>query len=95
MDDLEKIHAQIAKLQQEADVLTSKQKTSVIEDIKSKIRAYGITSKDLGLNSGSKAHSSVPPKYKQGAATWSGRGRQPRWVVEHLEKGGSLDELLV
>ena len=27
--------------------------------------------------------------------TWSGRGRRPRWVGEHLEAGKSLDDLAV
>lgn len=27
--------------------------------------------------------------------TWTGRGRQPRWVVSHLENGGSIDQLSV
>lgn len=26
--------------------------------------------------------------------TWSGRGRRPRWVIEQLEAGRSLDDLL-
>lgn len=25
--------------------------------------------------------------------TWSGRGRRPRWVSEHLDGGGSLEDL--
>ena len=31
------------------------------------------------------------PKY--GTVTWSGRGRKPRWLLEYLESGGSLDEV--
>lgn len=27
--------------------------------------------------------------------TWSGRGRRPRWVLEQLESGKSLSDLLV
>lgn len=26
---------------------------------------------------------------------WTGRGRQPRWVAEHLEAGGTLNDLAV
>jgi len=29
------------------------------------------------------------------AETWSGRGRQPAWVAEALEKGATLEELEV
>lgn len=27
--------------------------------------------------------------------TWSGRGRKPRWVQEHLDSGRSLDDLAI
>ncbi|QNM97128.1 H-NS histone family protein [Chitinimonas koreensis] len=27
--------------------------------------------------------------------TWSGRGRKPQWVVDHLAKGGSIEDLRV
>lgn len=27
--------------------------------------------------------------------TWSGRGRKPRWVQEHLDNGGALDDLTI
>ncbi len=27
--------------------------------------------------------------------TWTGRGRKPQWVNDHLGKGGSLDDLRV
>jgi len=37
------------------------------------------------------------PRYRNpadGSQTWSGRGRQPKWVVEALAGGKTLDELL-
>ena len=40
----------------------------------------------------------VSPKYKNpanGSETWTGRGRQPRWVVDALAGGKSLDDLLI
>lgn len=39
-----------------------------------------------------------PPKYRHPEnpeQTWTGRGRQPGWIKEHLEAGQSLDELLI
>ena len=37
----------------------------------------------------------LPPKYQNsdGSKTWSGKGRKPGWVVEHLEAGGALEAL--
>lgn len=28
-----------------------------------------------------------------GTVTWSGRGRKPKWLVEYLANGGSLEEI--
>ena len=27
--------------------------------------------------------------------TWTGRGRKPKWVAQHLKKSGKLEELLI
>jgi DNA-binding protein H-NS len=40
----------------------------------------------------------VHPKYsnpERPAETWSGRGRQPRWVELQLRSGTSIDDLLI
>lgn len=38
------------------------------------------------------------PRYRNpadGAQTWTGRGRQPRWVAEALASGRSLDDFKI
>lgn len=38
------------------------------------------------------------PKYRNSvdsALTWSGKGRKPGWVQEHLDKGGDLESLQI
>ncbi len=38
----------------------------------------------------------VAPKYRDDAGnTWTGRGKQPKWVVAALSMGRSLDSLLI
>ncbi len=39
----------------------------------------------------------VPPKYRDpvSGATWTGRGRAPRWVVEAEAQGKSREEFLI
>ena len=40
----------------------------------------------------------VAPKDRNPAnpiQTWAGRGKKPGWVQEHLQKGGSLEELAI
>lgn len=47
-----------------------------------------------------KGHSTgkVPPKYRNPANdkdTWTGRGRQPRWVAAEIANGRKLEDLLI
>jgi len=45
-----------------------------------------------------KPRGKVAPKYKNpanGSETWTGRGRQPRWVADALTDGKSLEDLLI
>ncbi len=40
--------------------------------------------------------SKVPPRYRdQDGNTWTGRGKQPKWVVAALAAGHSLDSLII
>ena len=45
-----------------------------------------------------KAKKTVAPKYRNPAdatQTWTGRGRKPKWVVEGLATGDTLDDFLI
>lgn len=99
MDELERVQAQIAELARKAEELLQQKKPSVIEDIKVKIKAYGITAKDLGFLEkkpvSSMAGTTVPPKYRLGDLTWTGRGRQPQFIEEYIAQGGTLEDLLI
>jgi DNA-binding protein H-NS len=37
----------------------------------------------------------VPVKYRAGVATWTGRGKKPKWVVDALAGGYSLESFRV
>lgn len=98
MDELEQLHAQIAEMQAKAESLVAKKKSSVILDIKAKMRAYGITAKDLGYvdKAGhSSAGTTVAPKYRLGDTSWTGRGRKPKPIEDYVTSGGLLDDLLI
>ncbi|WP_310492686.1 H-NS histone family protein [Dechloromonas sp.] len=52
----------------------------------------------LGEAPAKKERVPVAVKYKHPidtALAWTGRGRQPKWVVSFLANGGALDQLLV
>lgn len=100
MDDLEKVQAQIADLKKAAEELIIKKKPGVIAEMLSKITTYGITPEELGfgkkaspLSKNPLAGIPVPIKYKLDKDTWTGRGRQPQWVVDYIAKGGKLEDL--
>ncbi len=63
-------------------------------------RELGFNLSDLtGTGRGRRGASGAerPPKYinpQDATQTWSGRGRRPGWVVEHLEAGRNLEDLL-
>lgn len=105
MDDLEKLHAQIADLQSKAKTLAEKRRAPIIEEIKGKIALYSITSEELGFitenaltekpEKAAKVKKPVKIKYKKGTDTWTGRGIQPKFIKEHLKNGGKIEELLV
>ena len=95
MPSLEELQNQIAQLQRQAEQLITQQKAEVIEDIKAKIKTYGITAKELGLGDKTTTHTGivVPIKYRLNEHTWTGRGRQPKWVEDYLAAGGNLEDV--
>jgi DNA-binding protein H-NS len=62
----------------------------------------GISVADLLAKTTSKAKNNngqkVKPKYQNpanGAQTWTGRGRQPRWIAEGAANGKALDDFRI
>lgn len=95
---LEDLQKQIVELQKQRDSLLSTERAAAIKDIIQKIELFGLTAKDLNLVPERKSrstHAKVAVKYKSGDHSWTGRGKQPKWVVEHITKGGKLEDLLV
>jgi DNA-binding protein H-NS len=53
---------------------------------------------NLGRGRGAAKGSKVAVKYanpQNKAETWTGRGRQPRWLAAKLAKGGKLDDFKI
>jgi len=84
----EELQAKIADLQAQAEQVKAEEKAQSIAMARTMISAYGITAKDLGLDkapkikSGPKPGQKLTPKYRDplSGATWSGRGKTPRWI---------------
>lgn len=101
-EDLDQINQQLAALISKKNELLSARRQTVVNTIKKQIAEYELTARELGLGNGDRASRFKPsnvPKYAnpaQPSQTWAGgRGAKPIWVREHLEKGGTLEELLI
>jgi DNA-binding protein H-NS len=84
----EEIQAKIEELKAQAEIVKREEKQQAIDMARVMIQSYGITAKDLGLDkapkvkTGPKPGQKLAPKYRdpQSGATWSGRGKTPRWI---------------
>lgn len=99
------LRAKGEKLLAEAEELRVKELNDVIQDIKEKVKAYGLSAQDLGFSGGAttrrkRSAGSAPKaaaKYRgPNGETWSGgRGRKPRWVTEALAAGKKLEQFAI
>lgn len=104
-----KIQKEITRLQKQAQVLQNKQRTPVIASIIRSMREYDISPEEItaaytkkkgrpaSSGASSPARRPVPPKYKDPStgATWTGRGKAPRWISDAEAAGKSRDQYLI
>ena len=77
--------AQRAALDEQIEALRSVERGDVIDWIFEQMALFQIKPEDLSLRHGPKKHSGpVAAKYRdpQSGATWTGRGRAPRWLAD-------------
>jgi DNA-binding protein H-NS len=95
--DLEKMHTnELWKLHEDVNtILASKmeaQKLALEKRLEELGVRFGGTPKDIPQP---RPYPKVLPKFRNPelpSETWSGRGRQPHWVIEILAAGASLDD---
>lgn len=97
---------QLKRLQEEAEALIASKKDQAVEDAYNQILAIaenvGLSIEQILEFGASKrkknVRKSVEPRYRNKAnanETWTGRGKQPRWLVAELEKGAKLEDFLI
>ena len=95
--------AELNKLISDAQTALAK-KQEVAEKVRKLAKDNGLEISDLlaadkpNKTKAKKSRGKVAPKYKNPAnvsETWTGRGRQPRWVADALTGGKSLEDLLI
>jgi DNA-binding protein H-NS len=99
LNDLKRLQAEVEKeikdRQQQELKKARDQILAIAQDVGVSIEdLIGSTSGKPGGNAGTKAQ----PKYQNPAdksQNWSGRGRQPRWIVDALNNGKTLEDLKI
>lgn len=102
MSNYMELRAKAEAMLAEAEVLRKQELTDVVQEIKAKMKEYGITVEDLGSTAASvrksaKSKSVAPAKYKgpNGELWAGGLGRKPEWVRAILAQGGTMDAYLI
>ena len=71
---------------------------SALAEARAAAEKHGFKLEDILQGGSASAKQVNPPKYRHPEdpnKTWTGRGRKPAWVSEHLDAGKSLDDLLI
>ncbi|SIS50107.1 H-NS histone family protein [Paracoccus saliphilus] len=86
-----------AKLERAINSYEDRKRREALTAVENAAREHGFNLAEL-TGSKPKRAGTVAPKYvnpDDPTLTWTGRGRKPRWVLEALENGKSLDDLLI
>lgn len=75
-----------------------RRKADALEAVMAAAKSHGFALDELVGGKVAKARKPAKPKYahpENSSVTWTGRGRKPKWVVEALASGKSLDDLAI
>lgn len=75
-----------------------RRKADAMEAVKAAAKSHGFSLDDLMGGKVAKTRTPAKPKYaypENPSVTWTGRGRKPKWVVDALARGKSLDDLAI
>ncbi|OGB13716.1 MAG: histidine biosynthesis protein HisIE [Burkholderiales bacterium RIFCSPLOWO2_12_67_14] len=101
MASYSELMAQAQSLMAQAEQARKDELSTVIADIKAKMKQFGITVADLGGATGGKkagkSKSSAPAKYRgpNGELWAGGPGRKPEWVRAVLASGKSIEDFRI
>lgn len=90
-----------ADIEKEIKARQQQEVTRAREQILSIAQGLGVSVEELLANGGAKSKGSgkkVQAQYQNpadNAQTWTGRGRQPKWIAEGLSGGKSLDDFRI
>ena len=96
LKELKKLQGDVAKA---ISTYEDRMKKEALAELEAKAREMGFNLGELlGGVKGKRSAGTVAPKYahpENPSVPWPGRGRKPKWVVEALEAGKSLEDLAI
>ncbi len=92
---LEKAIAELESLRAQVAAKTQEVRGIAVEEAQKIITAVGITPSELKFGGEEKTRRTVAAKYvsPDGKQSWSGRGRQPKWIAELVKSGVDIETL--
>lgn len=99
MAGYKELRAKAEELFKQAEEARKSEVAAVIAEIRAKMAEFSISVTDLRESKRrvSAASGKVAPKYRDPASgqTWTGRGREPRWLAAYMAKGRKKDEFRI
>ena len=96
LDQLKDLQKKVAK---KIENFEQRKRDEALAAAKAIAASHGFKLEDLmGDAPAKQSKPKASPKYahpENSATTWTGQGRKPAWIIEHLEAGKSLDDLLI
>lgn len=97
VDELWELHEELSKLLSTRIIEEKHQLEQRLEQLSQAHQSGDPRARRLGAK-GRRFYPKVYPKYQnplEPTETWSGRGKQPRWLVKALEEGGTIEDFRI
>ena len=98
LDDLWALHERIGKLLSERIVAEKRQLEARLLRLGARKATRGVGADALEAKAPRRKYPKVFPKYQNSKTpfeTWSGRGKQPRWLVSALKAGNKVEDFAI
>ncbi len=95
LKDLKTLQKEIVRA---IDTAEQRQKASAREQVEALAKKLGYTLAELTEGKGKPKRAPAMPKYRHSekpALTWSGRGPKPRWFIDALATGKTVEDLAI
>jgi len=95
LDELKTLQKDVAKA---VATFEERHRKEALAAVEATAREMGFSLSELTGSTKKPRKAAAPPKYQHPenrSVTWSGRGRRPKWIIEGLESGKSLDDFII